>query len=497
MYSIAIAFVTALVVTAALTPLVRHFALAAGAVDEPTARRVHTRRVPRLGGVAIVVGFVAPLFTLVVLRTGFAQVELARHYRLLAGLLLGSAVIALLGFVDDVSGVGAKRKLVVQSIAACIAYAGGLRIGSLALPFVGEVSLGWLSLPATVLWIAAVSNALNLIDGLDGLAGGVAFFACVTNFVVAYLSHNLMICLFSAALAGAILGFLIYNFNPATIFMGDSGSLFLGYVLATMSLLGSSSQKSPTAIAILVPLLALGLPLMDMLLAMVRRFLERRSIFSADRGHLHHRLLDLGLTHRRAVLVLYALSMVFTLLALVVHLGRSWQIGAALVGLTATLVSVVRFTRYFTAAIARRESRQRDALTELLRKTMPVTLSRMYDARSLEDVRTLLREFAEDVELLAVELSPSTTPANDPARWRWESPRLVGSRDREAVSVQFSFNDEHDTGYELTFFHDSADGVISPQSEILLQLVSDAAAHALGRKERLRKSSRSGHLRPV
>ncbi len=304
MYSIAIAFVTALVVTAALTPLVRHFALAAGAVDEPTARRVHTRRVPRLGGVAIVVGFMAPLAALFVLRTGFARVELFRNHTLLAGLLAGAVVMATLGFVDDVSGVGAKRKLLVQTVAACCAYAGGLRIGSLSLPFVGEVTLGWLSLPATILWIAAVANALNLIDGLDGLAGGVAFFACVTNFVVAYLSHNLMICLFSVALAGAILGFLIYNFNPATIFMGDSGSLFLGYVLATMSLLGSSSQKSPTAIAILVPLLALGLPLMDMLLAMMRRFLERRSIFAADRGHLHHRLLDLGLTHRRAVLVL-------------------------------------------------------------------------------------------------------------------------------------------------------------------------------------------------
>jgi UDP-GlcNAc:undecaprenyl-phosphate GlcNAc-1-phosphate transferase len=496
MYSIAIAFVTALVVTAALTPLVRHFALAAGAVDEPTARRVHTRRVPRLGGVAIVIGFMAPLAALFLLRTGFARVELARHGSLLAGLLAGAVVMAVLGFVDDVSGVGAKRKLLVQSIAACIAYAGGLRIGSLALPVLGEVSLGWLSLPATVLWIAAVSNALNLIDGLDGLAGGVAFFACVTNFVVAVMSHNLMICLFSVALAGAILGFLIYNFNPATIFMGDSGSLFLGYVLATMSLLGSSSQKSPTAIAILVPLLALGLPLMDMLLAMMRRFLERRSIFSADRGHLHHRLLDLGLTHRRAVLVLYALSMVFTAIALVVHLGRSWQIGLALLVLTATLVSVVRFTRYFTSAIARRESRQRDALTESLRKLVPITIARIHDARAAEDVRPLLQELAEDVDLLAVELRPADAKEGDPRRWRWESPK-VGGREREAATAQFSFKDENDSGYELTFFLDSADGGVSPQAEILLQLVCDATAYAFGRRERLRKSSRSGHLRPV
>lgn len=495
MYSIAIAFVTALVVTAALTPLVRHFALAAGAVDEPTARRVHTRRVPRLGGVAIVVGFVSPLAALYLLRTGFAQVELFRSNSLLTGLLAGAVIMAILGFVDDVSGVGAKRKLLVQTIAACCAYAGGLRIGSLALPFVGEVSLGWLSLPATVLWIAAVANALNLIDGLDGLAGGVAFFACVTNFVVAYMSHNLMICLFSVALAGAILGFLIYNFNPATIFMGDSGSLFLGYVLATMSLLGSSSQKSPTAIAILVPLLALGLPLMDMLLAMMRRFLERRSIFAADRGHLHHRLLDLGLTHRRAVLVLYGVSLVFTVLALIVHLGRSWQIGLALLGLTVTLVSIVRFTRYFTAAIARRESKQRDALTESLRRQVPSAITRLRDARSREDLCEQLRVTAESLELLAVELADEKSDGG--ARWRWESPKTVGSREREATSVQFTFTDDNEKTLVLTFFHDSAEGVTSPQAEILLQLLCDAAAHALGRRERARKSSRSGHLRPV
>jgi hypothetical protein len=189
--------------------------------------------------------------------------------------------------------------------------------------------------------------------------------------------------------------------------------------------------------------------------------------------------------------------LLFTVLALIVHLGRSWQIGLALVALTVTLVSVIRFTRYFTTALARRESKQRDALTDALRKVIPVAIARIRDARTREDVWPLLTEYAEQVELLAVELAPSGAALTDPARLRWESPKLVGSRAREAASAQFSFKDEHDVTYELTFFHDSADGVISPQSEILLQLLCDATAYAFVRRDRLRKSSRSGHLRPV
>jgi UDP-GlcNAc:undecaprenyl-phosphate GlcNAc-1-phosphate transferase len=495
MLSISLAFVVALIVTAGLTPIVRHFALAAGAVDEPTARRVHSKRVPRLGGVAIVLGFSAPLLALYILKTDVGRTIAFRSPKLLAGLFAGAVIMAILGFVDDVVGVGAKRKLFVQVIAASIAFACGLRIDSFALPMIGELSLGWLAFPATVLWIATVANALNLIDGLDGLAAGVAFFGCVTNFVVALMSHNLMICLFSASLAGAILGFLIYNFNPATIFMGDSGSLFLGYILATMSLLGSSSQKSPTAIAILVPLIALGLPLMDMLLAMARRILERRSIFSADRGHLHHRLLDLGLTHRRAVLVLYGLSLLFTAIALVVYLGRSWQIGISLITLTLTLVGVVRFTRYFTVALARREARSKDPLTQALRQAVPTTLVKLSAARTMDEVNTLLEQLGEQVGLLAIELTPAEGSSLQP--WRWEAKMVVRASAQEASMAQFSIVDDAAKTCEISVYHDCAQGYIPLQAEILLQLIVDAVQAVVTRKERARHVSRAGHLRPV
>src|SRR5262249_3314458 len=161
------------------------------------------------------------------------------------------------------------------------------------------------------------------------LAAGIAFFACLTNFVVAYLGGNVLVCLVTATLAGSIVGFLFHNFNPATIFMGDSGSMFLGFVVATTSLF-VASQKGGTAVAILVPIVALGVPIIDTLLAMVRRFLARRSIFAADRSHIHHRLLELGLSHRRAVLILYGASVVFTAGALCIYIGRSWQVGLAL-----------------------------------------------------------------------------------------------------------------------------------------------------------------------
>ncbi len=483
--------VLAMLVTAALTPLVRRAALALGAVDDPTARRVHSRRIPRMGGIAIVIGFFVPLVVLFALSTDLARIFFGAP-RIVGGLIVGSLLVAGLGLLDDIVGLGAKRKLVVQVIAACAAYVGGLRIEAVALPFMGEVQIGWLSLPATVLWITGVVNALNLIDGLDGLAAGIAFFACMTNFVVAFLTHNLLICLLSATLAGAILGFLIHNFNPATIFMGDSGSMFLGYMLATTSLMGAASQKSPTLIAILVPLLALGLPIMDMLFAMVRRFLERRPIFSPDRGHIHHRLLDIGLTHRRAVFVLYGVSLAFTVVALAVHLGRSWQIGMALLVLTLSIVGVIRFVGGLDATVLRQHRKTIDPVAEGLRRVVPRALSRIVSAPSLEDIYRLLSQLAEEAKLLAIEVTP--TPGARLHPWRWEQSEASKTLLREGVSASFSVVDAHGVDAELRFLWDSAQGVASPQAEILLRLVADAVEDFLQHTERTRAAARANRV---
>ncbi len=466
-------FVVALIVTALLTPLVRRAALAAGAVDEPGARRVHSLRVPRMGGIAIVIGFFLPLLALLALRTGAGLVFFGTS-RIAVGLIAGALLVAGIGLLDDVRAVGAKAKLCVQIVAATVTFVCGMRIDAIDLPWIGAIHLGWLALPTTIAWVVGVINAMNLIDGLDGLAAGVAFFACVTNFVIALLTGNVFIQLITASLAGALIGFLLHNFNPARIFMGDSGSMFLGFILASASLLGAGTQKSPTLIAILVPLLALGLPITDLLLTIVRRFVARRSLFSADRGHIHHRLLDLGLTHRRAVLSLYIVSVTFTVLAFVVYFGRSWQIGAALFALTAVLVGIVRFAGSFNSSLIALGRASGDELVETLRMSVPKVLRRLGDACPCSEVPVLLSEFGEASGLLAIGIVNSTH--QQLRHWRWESPGVERRGARDAACAKFAIAPE---GVELQFFADTATGTIGPRMCVLLQLVADGVETAL------------------
>jgi UDP-GlcNAc:undecaprenyl-phosphate GlcNAc-1-phosphate transferase len=471
MTSIVAAFLLAMAITAVLTPQVRRAALALGAVDEPTARRVHTRRVPRLGGIAIVIGFFVPLLVLFALRT-HAGVIFFSTARITVGLMFGAMLVVVAGLFDDLKGLGAKAKLAIQTAAACAAYAGGMRVDGLDLPWVGAFSLGWLALPATVVWIVGIVNAMNLIDGLDGLAAGVAFFACITNFTIASLTGNVYILLITASLGGAVVGFLFYNFNPAKIFMGDSGSMFLGFVLASASLLGAGTQKSPTLIAILVPILALGLPITDMLMTIARRFLGRRSIFAADRGHIHHRLLDMGLTHRRSVLSLYVLSIAFTIVALVAYFGRSWEIGFALFTLVAILVGVVRFVGYFNTLtnVGHVESEEQ---SEALRRAVLRVLRRMVAADgSAEQLPAVLADFGRESRLLAISI---VNPKNERLkRWGWEGSRTEDQAPREALCANFEISDGREK-LDLQFFVDAATGAIGPQTRILLRLVADGA----------------------
>lgn len=470
MTSVVAAFIMAMGITALLTPMVRRAALALGAVDEPGARRVHTRRVPRLGGIAIVVGFFLPLAVLFALRT-HAGVVFFSGVRVTVGLIIGTLLVVAAGLVDDLKGLGAKAKLGIQTAAACAAYVGGMRVEGIDLPWIGSFSLGWFALPATVVWIVGIVNAMNLIDGLDGLAAGVAFFACLTNFTIASLTGNVFILLITASLGGAVIGFLFYNFNPAKIFMGDSGSMFLGFVLASASLLGAGTQKSPTLIAIVVPILALGLPITDMLMTIARRFLGRRSIFAADRGHIHHRLLDMGLTHRRSVLSLYVLSVAFTVVALIAYFGRSWEVGFALFALTAILVGVVRFVGYFNTFtnVGKLENEEN---SEALRRSVLRALRSLMTARSIETLPAVLAEFGREGGLLAISI---VNPKNERLkRWGWESPCIGDEAPREALCATFGISDRGEA-LELQFFVDAAAGAIGPQTRILLQLVADGA----------------------
>ncbi|MDQ0202936.1 glycosyltransferase family 4 protein [Pectinatus haikarae] len=296
-----LAFIISLVIVLLIMPMVIKFAVKTDAMDAPDKRKVHCHPVPRLGGLGIYIGF---LMTVLILS--FTTDIAAEHGMDLAGLLIGGTFIVVVGIIDDYKNLPAKVKLIGQIAAACILVSFDVRIDFVTNPFGDWIFLEYLSVPATVFWIVGLTNTVNLIDGLDGLAAGVSTIASITLLLVGYQQGDAFIVFITASLVGSSLGFLKYNFNPARIFMGDTGSMFLGFILAGVSIIGV--VKSATTIALIVPILALGLPILDTTFAIIRRYRSGVPIFKPDKGHLHHRLLDLGFTQRQAVLLMYVFS---------------------------------------------------------------------------------------------------------------------------------------------------------------------------------------------
>lgn len=296
-----IGFGTSLLSSIALTYVVRARARRTGLFDGHDERKIHSGEIPRLGGVAV---FAAAMLSLAVVLAAPADAVPFQRGGGLPVLLAGAAATHFVGLYDDLRGMRARYKLGLQLVIAAVVYALGLRVTTLSLPLFGIVPLSpAVGLAFTVVWLVGITNAFNLIDGLDGLAAGAALFALMTLFVAASINHQDGAALVTMILAGATIGFLLYNFHPASIFLGDSGSMFLGFMLAGVGLL--SSQKSPTVVAVAIPVVSLGLPVFDTAISIARRFLRGQPIFSADRGHVHHRLLLLGHTPRRAALLLY------------------------------------------------------------------------------------------------------------------------------------------------------------------------------------------------
>jgi UDP-GlcNAc:undecaprenyl-phosphate GlcNAc-1-phosphate transferase len=404
----------AFLVALALIPFAKWVARRVGAVDVGGGRRVHAGAIPRLGGIAVVLGFFIPLGALFFTESYVASIFYEQPQRII-GLMGGGLIIALLGAWDDIRGVRPRTKLAIQALAALFAYACGYRIEGMLLPLLGTVHLGWLSIPATCFWFVAIINALNLIDGLDGLAGGVAFFACVGNFVMGYIGDAYMVMLLSATLGGAIVGFLVFNFNPASIFMGDSGSMFLGFVLAATSLLGAL-VKNTTVVAIVVPVMVLGLPIADTAIAMLRRAITRRPIMTADRGHIHHRLLDLGLTHRHAVLSLYGVCAALTVAAVAASLGRGLETTGALVLFTIVLAGLVRVAGVFDRAMvaAQRRNRPLNDVTARVRAALPDALLDLTPQTRAADLHRVLERFVGEASLCGAEFTDGSEAAAGP-----------------------------------------------------------------------------------
>ena len=301
-----LAFAVSLLVAYVMTPPVKRFAEKVGAIDVPRDnRRVHDHPIPRMGGLAIFIGFVLSLIFFVPMSTK------------VLGLLVGSVTIAVMGGVDDIVSLNPWVKLAGQIVAALVAIRCGLVFDVISNPniFAEEtyIEIGWLSIPLTMLWIVGCTNAVNLIDGLDGLAVGVSAISSMTMLIVSLFVSEPVVSIILAALTGACLGFMPYNLNPAKIFMGDVGSQLLGFVLSTASIMGLF--KLHAIITFFVPLLALALPLADTIFAFFRRILHGQSPFKADKGHFHHRLLAMGLNQKQVVAVLYGISAVLGLLA--------------------------------------------------------------------------------------------------------------------------------------------------------------------------------------
>ena len=301
-----LAFAVSLLVAYVMTPPVKRFAEEVGAIDVPKDnRRVHDHPIPRMGGLAIFIGFVLSLIFFVPMSTK------------VLGLLVGSVIIAVMGGVDDIVSLNPWVKLAGQIVAALVAIRCGLVFDVISNPniFAEEtyIEIGWLSIPLTMLWIVGCTNAVNLIDGLDGLAVGVSAISSMTMLIVSLFVSEPVVSIILAALTGACLGFMPYNLNPAKIFMGDVGSQLLGFVLSTASIMGLF--KLHAIITFFVPLLALALPLADTIFAFFRRILHGQSPFKADKGHFHHRLLAMGLNQKQVVAVLYGISAVLGLLA--------------------------------------------------------------------------------------------------------------------------------------------------------------------------------------
>jgi UDP-GlcNAc:undecaprenyl-phosphate/decaprenyl-phosphate GlcNAc-1-phosphate transferase len=309
-----ISFLVAAVVVLWTTPDVKNIGLKSGRVDQPGGRKVHQRPMVRLGGVSIFAGTITSLLVVWWLG-GFGSLPPEKEWQIW-GVTLGGLGFFLIGLADDLLNLSPFTRLLMQVVVASAAWKAGVSIDFISVPTIGIVDLHWLSLPITVIWLVGMVNAINWIDGLDGLAAGVSGIAAVVMLVVALFMHQSAAALIAAALAGAALGFLRYNFNPAQIFMGDGGAYFMGFTLAAVGVIGL--VKIPAFTAVLLPYLILAVPIVDMSAVILARLSQGKSPFSADKRHLHHRLLNAGLSHRWTVLFIYCLTLWVGSLALAV-----------------------------------------------------------------------------------------------------------------------------------------------------------------------------------
>jgi UDP-GlcNAc:undecaprenyl-phosphate/decaprenyl-phosphate GlcNAc-1-phosphate transferase len=421
-----------------MTPLVRRWATAWGAVDLPDGgRRIHQRPTPRLGGLAIYLAFLGALLCAPLLDNRVSQGLLA-NWRTVAAVVAAGTLVFVLGVYDDFRGANASVKISVQVIAAMILYYCGFRINALSSPFGGSWELPMaLSFPLTAVWIVGITNAFNLIDGIDGLAAGASVFALLSLLVCSLAQGHSEISLLSIVLVGAVIGFLRYNFNPATIFLGDSGSLLLGFMAAALSLI--CTQKSPTLIAIAIPLVSFGLPVTEVFISIGRRFLSGAPLFQGDRRHIHHMLLHRGLTQRQTAILLYAICALFSLFGVLLLNPQRYTAALVFFVLGAGMVIGIQHLRYpefntlgqhFKQGVGRRRRvsafyvQLRRTSDELrLTQTVEQVLAALAELSTVQVFDLVILELHQVPATVEAELRPTKVPAlmtgTEGAAWSW------------------------------------------------------------------------------
>lgn len=389
-------FLGSLILSLFLTPFVRDQAVHRGWLDKPRGgRHLHLKPVPRIGGVALFFAFVSATAIVFAASRHFSVGPVLSTDTLL-GILLPSLLVFLLGLYDDLSALGPYSKFGVEAIAAASLYIAGFGIHQLDLYSTHSALRISLGLPLTIVWVLLVTNAFNLIDGLDGLSAGSALFATSIIFVISFWRHSALVSLLTALLAGAILGFLRYNFHPATIFLGDSGSLLVGFLLSALALAGS--QKATTMVAVAIPVVSFGLSILDVTLSVIRRFLSSKPLFEGDDEHIHHKLLKRGLSHRNAVLVLYAVAAAFGVLSLTLLHGEV-MLGFVLmvIGLGAWWgVQQLKYLEFFELAETARRVRHRKR----------IIANNLRVRRAIESLTDSSMHFGEICRILQTTLEP-------------------------------------------------------------------------------------------
>ena len=481
-----VTFIVSLLLSFLLTRYLRDQALSRGwKTRQVRERDVHTAPIPRLGGVAIficVMGVVAVLMA-------FSRFGKFFEPRIILSILLPGLLIFLLGLYDDLFSVGPWLKFGVQVMAAVAVFFAGFRVIELPI-LLGNRSLGFAgSLVATVFWVLLITNAFNLVDGLDGLAAGSALFSTLTVVVISLVNGRVMIGLVGLALAGAILGFLRFNFNPATIFLGDCGSLFIGFTLSVLALVGAG--KSSTAVAVAIPVVSFGLPILETGISVVRRFLSGQPLFAPDRHHIHHKLLERGLSQRQVVVILYGVSALFGLLSALLLYPGGPTLGVVLFVIGAGVwmgVQHLNYPEFFELhRLARRTLEQKQVIINNL--AFRRATFRMAKVERLSDLCQVLEDTFRGNDFDGFELRSATLPHSDAApfehlgshlHFSWSRERSTFSVPAWSMTLELTLPGSCRRGY-LVIYKRYASDTLRVDINLLLQEFRVVLAYALGR----------------